>query len=1610
MIVISFLFVAKAKTNAQTYGNEWIDFSKTYFKFPVRDVRFFRIPFTTLNANGLGTTPAENFQLWRDGKEVPLFTSVTSGPLSTTGFIEFFGTRNTGFDDAELYASPDHFTNPERSFFSDTAWYYLTVNPAGNNKRFIQANNPVTTTTLPADSFYMETINPLNSTNGLNSGFARVVGADFIRSSNWDEGESFSSGFFSSTRTIEYNQTGLRAFMNGPKASLLYSIAGATINIRRASLRINNVPFDSVLVPFFALRTRNISGINLSESIIGDAINFKFNSNNIASNENVSVNQLKFTYPRQFFHNLQNPLPIQLPASAQGNHLRIAGMTNGNTPPVIYDLTHLKRYIGVIKQDTSMFLLEPCAVERSIVIGTQVASHTRNITSLREVKFKDYKNPVNQADYLIISHFLLMGGATDQVKAYADYRISFPGGGYNAKVFDIDDLADQFAYGNRKHPLAIRRFILYSIDHFTIKPKMVLLIGRGVNYFGVLRTNSSLKEILNTVPTYGFPASDNLLATRDNHKPVPEIPIGRIAAISPEEVKIYLDKLKEYEALQQKSPFLPSNNEWRKRFISLIGGDDEYLADSILTRYMNTYKDIIQSPKIGGIVRQYSRPGNDNLAADMKEIETRVNEGTSVITYFGHSSTSSIDFNLGSPKQFKNTAGKYPIFMANGCRAGNIFDFNAGRINATEISISENFMLAKESGSIAFFSNSDLGAINYQNLLTTEWFKAAAGSKFGSTIGEIQREALLNAFNRTGPSDFMNRCNIEQNILHGDPAIKLFTTDLPDFAVENIDITTIPSQIFAESDSALIKIRYTNLGMPVEDSVYLNISRDLPNGNAQTLLNQKVFAYRSIDSLEIRISIKGLFEEGQNYIIGRMDPNNDWAERDKDNNAASKPFNIERKHIDPVYPYNYTIVNKSDIALTAVTTDPIAPAAMYRFEMDTTILFNSPLLQQKDTVSEGGSISWKHAGSLLANTTYYWRTYATGPVAPGYATIFSFVMLPGTKTGFNQSHYFQHLNSTGKVMLDSARAFDFGFLENNLFVSHGIFPTSGTEDTHFSITHKGETKIRSACLGRSIIFNVFDPTSFDPWLNNPGGRYSSANYCKPGTEFNFEFNYAPASNRKKIMDFLDSIPKGTFVAARMVLDPPQDSSQSRFWKNDTLLFGSGKSLFHSLYNQGFYDLDSLNKPRTFFFMFKKDDSTSFKPYAQMSNGTLDRLFVSIFPETTDTLATVQSPWMGPAQKWEEAHWNLKAYNDSERSPVSQIKLWGRTPLGQKVLLGNWTGMQDQIDISAFDAESYPYMQFEMVSSNNYGSHPAQIDYWRLYYQPLPDGAISGNDLFTSNLSTLVTGENNLNVQLAFKNISSEWLDSTLAEVFLVDDSGNRTPFFNTMLLAIDPGDTAILNIQENIDLPAGNYQLQIRINNFNTPREQQLFNNLAILRFNINGNPLPLQLLQFAARKNIDKVDLTWRVEDAELLQKFELEHSVNGAAFQLIGSVNAGNSGTAEYIYSHLEPANGTNSYRLKMMLKDGTSTYSPVRTVDFSRGNGVMLLPNPFNQYFTLQPADPSASWQLKVIDVNGRVVHTEKGSGSKRIDLNGKASGLYWIEWQTANRKEIIKMIKQ
>jgi len=160
------LFALAGNLSAQSYRNEWIDYSKTYYKFSLGPFGYdavgwpvsngvVRISQATLTASGLGNVPAEQFQLWKDGKEQPIYTSKPTGILSPGDYIEFWGEIANGKPDKELYPDSTYQMDDTWNLQTDTASYFLTSNNSANNKRLVQSINDVNGATIQADNFYV---------------------------------------------------------------------------------------------------------------------------------------------------------------------------------------------------------------------------------------------------------------------------------------------------------------------------------------------------------------------------------------------------------------------------------------------------------------------------------------------------------------------------------------------------------------------------------------------------------------------------------------------------------------------------------------------------------------------------------------------------------------------------------------------------------------------------------------------------------------------------------------------------------------------------------------------------------------------------------------------------------------------------------------------------------------------------------------------------------------------------------------------------------------------------------------------------------------------------------------------------------------------------------------------------------------------------------------------------------------------------------------------------------------------------------------------------------------------------------------------------------------
>ena len=104
---------------------------------------------------------------------------------------------------------------------------------------------------------------------------------------------------------------------------------------------------------------------------------------------------------------------------------------------------------------------------------------------------------------------------------------------------------------------------------------------------------------------------------------------------------------------------------------------------------------------MGAVVHSFFKDTAEPVQLNVSDsIQMLINTGASVMTFFGHASSTGFDQNIDAPENYSNQ-GKYPLLIGNSCYTGNVH-------LAVAQSASERFVLAANRGVIGFLAKGDL--------------------------------------------------------------------------------------------------------------------------------------------------------------------------------------------------------------------------------------------------------------------------------------------------------------------------------------------------------------------------------------------------------------------------------------------------------------------------------------------------------------------------------------------------------------------------------------------------------------------------------------------------------------------------------------------------------------------------------------------------------------------------------------------------------------------------------------------------------------------------------------------------------------------------------------
>ena len=160
-----------------------------------------------------------------------------------------------------------------------------------------------------------------------------------------------------------------------------------------------------------------------------------------------------------------------------------------------------------------------------------------------------------------------------------------------------------------------------------------------------------------------------------------------------------------------------------------------------------------------------------------------------------------------------------------------------------------------------------------------------------------------------------------------------------------------------------------------------------------------------------------------------------------------------------------------------------------------------------------------------------------------------------------------------------------------------------------------------------------------------------------------------------------------------------------------------------------------------------------------------------------------------------------------------------------------------------------------------------------------------------------------------------------------------------------------------------------------------------------DNTPLPVELTRFAATTKGQGVNVDWATASEKNSDRFEIQRSATGEAFETVGTVKGqGNTSSAHnYAFVDSHPLAGRSFYRLRQVDTDGTTAYSPVAAVQLRAE--LAVYPNPSAGIVTLPATLGDVSYRL--LNTIGQTLLSGQATGNDQLDLTKLAKGTFFLE---------------
>lgn len=1571
------------------YGNEWINYDQSYYKIPIAKDGLYRLNAETLQQAGIALSElsGDRLRLYYMGQEVPIHVSST-GSIAAGDYLLFWGKQNLGAFDTHLFEdAEENQLNPLYSLVTDTSAYYLTWGATAAGTRLQTLDSDLTNPPAKEEWIWQQAGEVF--TEKFMKNYTRRSGIT-IYYSHYDVAEGYGNRnineLLQSGSTVQDFSLNLPdAYIGGPSARFTARFGVGEGNHQQIVQIDGGTYFER------SYNDVSVKAPDFSFPLTDDDIEIRFEGQADDRDEQ-SIAFYQVEYPSLPDARNQKIFQFEVEASDVVKYLEITDFNSTVGIPIIYDLTNGLRIRCRLENGIVKAMLPASTEKRALVLLEEASAET--LGTPQNVNFPNLLSQTTEFLILTAPELRETFENQDQVQAYADYRASAAGGNYKTQIVEVEDIYHQFGYGLDRHPQSIRNFVHAGHGQWP-NLKYVFIIGKGREYPS-LRTASGLASAIEEetlfVPSFGFPASDNLMLS-NNSSSVAVVPVGRIAATTPKEISIYLRKVETLEATVNNGQTI-EERAWMKNIMHLGGGGNSGEQNAIKSNLERMAREI-EGNIFGGKVTPFYKTSTDPIQQSRsQQIFDRINEGTAVITFFGHSSPGTFDFNIDNPDNYDNF-GKFPLIMSLGCYSGNFFTSSKG--------IAERFTFYEDRASVAFGASRGVGFISTLGGFADRFYEKMGGEKYGQGIGDII-SATRESFDYLTGLEI--KTIVQQFSLMGDPSIRLHPNPGPDYVVDRSSVQFSPKVISIQEDSFQLEFDVLNLGQFIQDSITVDIRQKLPSGEELKLKSLRIATPAYASHHTVNLPTQGKASIGLNTFFIDVDVQNEVDEMPApsgemnnslvrgDGQAGVNLFIVDNT-ASPIYPPKFALVGSAPVTLKSSTSDALAPERKYLLEIDTTHLFDSPLKERTEIVQRGGVIKWTPSLPLKDSTVYYWRISPDSTEAEiGYVwESSSFTYIEGSPNGWGQGHYGQFQDNVYEDLILKEDGLEFDINGFFITIRNKVNEPGNAPSYVFNLENSAASVRPWNFLEAGVAVVVGDAVTGSGWINPPGGLFESFN---PGSTRVFSYPTTTQEGRQNLIEFLTThVPDDSYVFLFTVLKDQNQDFRPEEWAQDSLVYGA--NIFSILESQGAKMVRQLSErgavPYTFIY--------------QKGRGVLGEDIASGFDETITTEVFVPvrksegeifSVLIGPAETWQSLHWRRENQGASFGTAYTSIYGWNKERSDSTLLVARV--LSSDTTLAFIDPDIYPYLSLKLHLRNEVDRSPSNLEGWEVLYEGLPEAAVNPHALFDFKADTISIGTP-IQMKMIVENISQYDLDSLLVRFTLFDALNNQS----SNLIRYRPllkNETLEVDYEISSDQLLGENELVIEVNPDEDQEELYLPNNLLRKQFLVKTDASsPVLDVTFDGIHIMDKdlvssepeIQIKLRdddrftlLSDTSYLNVYlkspnlpEQRIAFNGNQL-LFTPATTGSKNEAEVLFRPVLSQDGT--YELRVVGKDVSGNFAgridykiSFEVINRRMISHVLNYPNPFSSstqfVYTLTGNRPPNQYQIQIMTVSGRVV---------------------------------------